>query len=176
MKLTINLATRRYINMRQLNTWLVVCFVLLGCLLLFKVREAAYNQAELGRIGKLSAQGPGSPAPAASAAQLKALDARIAFANTLIDKKSTNWLGLLDRLEEVVPAGVALSAIEPAQRDQLLKLSGVAHSFANLRALLENMEQSQFFSEVYLLGQTETKVGMTQHGISFTVTCKVNYR
>ncbi|HBG08060.1 MAG: fimbrial protein [Geobacteraceae bacterium GWC2_58_44] len=177
MKFTTNLATRRYINMRRLNAGLVACFVLLGALLLFKVREVAYNHAELGRIRSLTAAAGNRPGAAkVSEAQLNALAGKIAFANTLIDKKSVNWLSLLDRLEEVVPNGVALTQIEPNQREQQLKINGVARSFANLRTFLENMEQSKNFSEVYLLGQSETKVGSTQQGLSFAVTCKVSYR
>lgn len=174
MKLTINLATRRYINMRLLNAVLATGFLLMGLLLIFQVREAANNQAELGHIKNLSAASATRPGATVSEAQLKALAGRIAFANTLIDKKALNWLSLLDRLEEVVPSGVSLTQIEPDLRNQQLKISGAARSFANLRSLLENMEQSKNFSEVYLLAQTETKVGLTQRGINFSVTCKVS--
>ena len=104
--------------------------------------------------------------------QLKAQESRIRFANAAIERKSVNWLSLLDRLEEVVPTGVALTQIEP-DRLQGLKISGAAHSFANLRALLENMERSKNFSEVYLLSQSDAKVGLTQVGIQFSISCKV---
>ena len=154
MRLTINLATRRYLNLRRLNAWLIVGGLIALALLVFEVRECAYTQGDLQRIRAAQA-------------------ARFAFANALIRRKTVNWLRLLDCLEEVVPNGVALSQIEPDQRDQLLKVSGVARGFDNLRALLENMEQSRNFSEVYLLSQSETKVGLTQKGITFAVTCKV---
>jgi type IV pilus assembly protein PilN len=174
MKLTINLATRRYVNLRRLNAWLFGCMLLLGGLLLFQVREAAYNQAELSRIKEQSAaSAKRSTAAPVSQAQLKALSTKIRFANGLIEKKSVNWLKMLDYLEEVVPSGVALSQIEPNQREQLLKLAGVARTFADLRTLVENMEQSKNFSDVYLLSQSEAKVGLTQQGLQFTVSCKV---
>lgn len=176
MKLTLNLATRRYLNMRLLNASLLGAFLLLGGLLLFNVRQVAYNQAELGRLKNLVATGgssrPGQPT--VTPEQMKALEAKIGSANAVIARKSVNWLSLLDRLEEVVPDGVALTQLEPSQREQLLKVNGVARTFSNLRALLENMERSKNFSEVYLLAQSETKVGLTQKGISFSITCKVN--
>ena len=178
MKLTINLATRRYLNMRRLNTVLLASFILMAALLVYNVREIASNQVEINRIKRQlsgAASGPAG-APAVSQAQLQALDKEISFANDLIEKKTVNWVGLLDKLEEVVPAGVALTQVEPVQREQLLKLAGVTRSFANLRTLLENMEQSKNFSEVYLLSQSEHKVGLTQQGFSFTITCKVSYR
>lgn len=177
MKLTINLATRRYVNLRQLNALLLTCLLLLATLSLFKVRQVARNAAELSRVRQLSAgTGAGSGAERVSEAQLKALATRISFANGALEKKSVSWLTLLDRLEEVVPGGVALTQIEPTQNQQgqqLWKIAGAAHGFANLRTLLENMERSNNFSEVYLLGQSDAKVGLTQQGILFNITCKV---
>jgi type IV pilus assembly protein PilN len=173
MKLTINLATRRYVNLRQLNVMLALGFTLLGGLAIFKVAEIARNASELARVRGLS-QGIAtrSGGTQVSEAQLKALEPRIQFANATIEKKSVNWLSLLDHLEEVVPAGVALSEIQP-DHDQLLKIGGAARNFASLRALMENMERSKNFSEVYLLRQADTKVGLTQEGILFNISCKV---
>lgn len=175
MRLTINLATRRHLNTRLINLLLVASLVLLGALLLFKLRELAYQQAELARIRGLSAATGHRPAggAAVSEAKWRELAGRISFANGLIEKKGVNWLKLLDYLEEVVPNGVALTQIEPVQHEQLLRIGGAARSFAELRALLENMEQSKNFSQVYLLSQSNAKVGLTQHGIIFAVTCKV---
>ena len=117
MKLTINLATRRYVNMRRLNAGLILGFLVLATLLVFKVREVARNQAELGRLRNLSASAGNPTGVKVSEEQLKALSARAGFANKLIQQKSMNWLSLLDRLEEVVPEGVALSDIAPDQRE-----------------------------------------------------------
>jgi len=173
MRLTTNLATRRYINLRQLDACLVVCFILLGVLALFKAGELTRNAAELSRLKGLSQESVVRPgAPRVSDAQLKAQEARILFANAVIDKKSVNWLNLLDHLEEVVPSGVALTLLEP-DRTHTLKISGSARSFANLRELMENMEHSKNFSEVYLLNQNEAKVGLTQQGLNFSLSCKV---
>lgn len=177
MKLTINLATRRYINMRRLNTLLVAGLVILAPLLVYQVREIGHNQAEIGKIGRqAAAAGVPVGAPAVSAEQMQSLEKRIASANDLIDMKTVNWLGLLDKLEAVVPAGVALDQVQPSLRDQTLRVTGVARSFANLRSLLENMDRSPDFAEVYLLSQTELKVGQTQQGYNFALSCKVDYR
>ena len=178
MRLTINLATRRYINMRRLNGLLIACFLLLTGLLVYETRQIAGNKADIDRIRRQSAAALSGPAgaPAVSRAQIQELSGKIAFANGLIEKKTVNWVGLLDKLEEVVPPGVSLTQVEPVLRDQAVRLNGVARNFANLRALLENMEQSDNFSEVYLLSQNEQKVGATQQGIGFNLTCKVGYR
>jgi type IV pilus assembly protein PilN len=176
MRLTINLATRRYINLRQLNGILLVFFLAAGALALYQAGECTKNAAELTRIRSLI-QGTGTREGGVRIgdAQLKTQGARIRFANQAIEKKSVNWLNLLDRLEEVVPDGVTLTQIEPDSQ-KLLKLAGAARSFANLRVLMENMERSKNFSEVYLLSQKEAKVGLTQHGITFDLSCKVDLK
>ena len=186
MRLTINLATRRYVNLRQLNAVLAVCFAVLALLLVYLVREVATNQAEINRIkGQMAAASRGpAGAPPIPAAQMSELDAKIAFANTLIDRKTVNWVGLLDKLEQVVPAGVMVTQVEPAAQagegerekkgTQTIKLSGVALSFANLRALLETMERTPGFSDVLILNQGDFKVGASQRGYTFSVSCKVS--
>ncbi len=194
MKLTINLATRRYVNLRQLNAVLAVCFVVVLLLLIYLVREVATNQAEINRIkGQMAAANRGpAGAPPIPAAQMNELDAKIAFANTLIERKTTNWVELLDKLEQVVPAGVMITQVDPASQPgegekekekekekkgaQGIKVSGVALSFANLRTLLETMERTPGFSDVLLLNQGDVKAGTTQRGYSFSVSCKVSYR
>jgi type IV pilus assembly protein PilN len=173
MRLTINLATRRYVNLRQLNLLLALAFFVAGALALLKVTEIARNAAEISRLNAL---GQGSvtreKGPQVSEAQLKSQAARVAFANAAIDRKSMNWLALLDHLEEVVPASVTLTDIAP-ERGRGLKLSGATRNFASLRTLMENMEHSKHFSEVYLLSQSDTKVGLTQEGLFFHISCKV---
>ena len=173
MRLTINLATRRYINLRQLNAILLACFLALGALALYQAGEVTKNAAELARIrGLIQGTGTRERGVPISDVQLKAQEARVRFANQAIDRKSVNWLSLLDRLEEVVPDGVTLTQIEPDPQ-KVLKLSGAARNFANLRVLMENMERSKNFSEVYLLSQKDAKVGLTQEGITFEISCKV---
>jgi type IV pilus assembly protein PilN len=177
MKFTINLATRRYLNLRRIDLLLAVSLLALALLLVVRVREAAYNQAELGRLKtQIATLRPPQRGPAVSEGQLKVQGAQIAFANAVIERKAMNWLGLLDRLEEVVPDGVAVTSLQPdAKERQQVAINGTARSFSNLRQLLEQMERSRNFSDVYLLSASETKVGKTQQGIAFAVRCKVLY-
>jgi type IV pilus assembly protein PilN len=189
MKLTTNLATRRYVNIKLLNLYLVIAMVILAAVLILRVREIAYNQAELGRVkGMLAGARSSSPGRKVTEADLKSLQGRVDFANAVIDRKAVDWLNLLDRLEEVLPSGVALNQIEPAkqpaqtvgggasQQAQTVTIGGMASQFSSLRTLLENMEGSKNFSEVYLLSQTETKVGLTQRGIAFSISCRIAIR
>ncbi|ABQ26116.1 PilN domain-containing protein [Geotalea uraniireducens] len=179
MQLKINLATRSYINTRQLNLAIAVSIALLLLWMFFNVKDIAYNSGEMKRLTtdttaldtKFKAASKGVPEKEYSTLLLK-----IGFANSIIEKKSVNWLVLLDNLEAVVPEGVAISAIEPDPKKQILKLSGAATNFNNVRQFVENLESSNFFTTVFLENQAEIKVGQSQKGISFTISCKVDYK
>jgi type IV pilus assembly protein PilN len=173
MKLTTNLATRRYVNLKQLNTTLLTGFLVLGALALFLAVQVGQGSAEIRRI-RAQEQGltPKSAGPQISEAQLSAQSKHVQFANQVIDRKTVNWLHLLDSLEEVVPTGVALNQIAPSA-ERGVSIAGSARNFAALRTLLENMERSKNFSEVYLMSQAQQKAGLTQEGISFTITCRI---
>ena len=176
MKFTTNLATRIYINTRQLKVFTLLAVMLLAVLLMVNIRNIGVRSAEAERIGKETAQLDARRQEAGkhvSEKDYQNLLARISFANETIDKKTYNWLTLLDRLETVVPEGLAISSIEPDQKSHGVKLSGVARSFANLRTLMENLESSDFFSEVYLLSQAEAKLDDDGPGITFNLSCKV---
>lgn len=178
MLFKINLATRQYINTRQLNLGIGALFILLICLLLLAIRAVATNSGEMERISRELAQLQQTlgTAKAVPDKEYQALLARIQFANGIIATKSYNWLLLLDRLEDVVPDNMALAAIEPDIKEGGLKLGGAARSFSNLRRFMENLEASKFFSDIYLTSQAETKVSEKQKGINFTITCKVAFK
>ncbi|GFO56169.1 hypothetical protein GMSM_31760 [Geomonas sp. Red276] len=172
MRFTINLATRRYLDLRSLDVALVLGFLVFGVLLVVRVAEVGSNQGELSRLRSVAARtGPTAPA-GVSEAQVKVVTAKVSLANSLIRQKTIDWLGLLDTLEAVVPSGVALGQIQPGK---VLGISGVAKGYPELQHFLENMQRSKSFSDVYLLNQNETKVGVTQSGLSFNLTCKVTY-
>ncbi len=94
----------------------------------------------------------------------------------MIEQKSFDWLMLLDRLESVVPDGIAITAIEPSIKDGGLKLGGVAKGFGNIRKLVENLEDSKFFTDVYLVNQSEMQVSQAEKGLAFNISCKVAYK
>lgn len=174
MRLTINLATRTYINRGQLNLVLAIVFIALVSFLLVTIQQVAFNLGEISRVkGELAAlaQKTGGKGRKVSDAEYRGVAEQIRFANGIIYRKSFNWLGLLDKLESVVPDGVSLITIEP--KGKALKLSGTTLSFSRLRLLLENMEGSTHFTDIYLLSQTSARVGETQKGISFSIDCQV---
>lgn len=180
MRLTINLATRIYINKRRLNFFIVAAFAVLILLLLVNVRNIATDLGDIQRLNHGIAILEGKTKKATSEAvpekEYQALLARIKFANVLIEQKTFNWLMLLDKLESVVPDGIAIASIEPSPKDEGLKLEGIAKNFGALRKFMENLEESKYFTEIYLIGQSDTQVSPGQKGIVFNITCKAKYK
>lgn len=177
MRFTLNLATRTYINARQVNLLLggvgILLVVLLAALTSTVIRNHGERQkleTELAAIeARITASGKG-----VSDKEYQALLARIKVANGIIQRKSFNWLGFLNWLEVVVPDGVMVTSLEPSLKEGKLTISGVARNFQLMRRFMENLEDSKVFSDIYLLSQAEAKVDETQKGVSFSVTCKAD--
>jgi type IV pilus assembly protein PilN len=178
MQLKINLATKSYINTQQLNFFIAAAVALLVFLLFLNIRDVATTAGETKRVAKEIALLAGKSAgeKGVSEQEYQALLSRIRFANAIIEKKTFNWLTLLDRLESTVPDGIALTAIEPVQKESALKLTGSARNFSSLRSFMENLENSKSFTDIFLVSQAETKVGTTQRGITFNISCKAVFK
>ncbi len=179
MRFTLNLATRSYIDSRQVNLILGgvagLFLIILGGLSYYVVLQgAAQQQLEQEQVvadARIKASGKG-----VSEKEYQALLGRIKTVNSIITRKSFNWLGFLDWLEVVVPDGVMVTSLEPSLKEGKLTISGVAKNFPTMRKFLENLEDSKFFTDIYLLSQAESKVDETQKGISFSVSCKADVK
>ena len=179
MRFTVNLATRTYINSRQVNLVLGVVGGILLVVLAGLSSVVITNRAEQQKLeqdlasveARIKASGKGI-----SDKEFQALLGKIKVVNGIIQRKSFNWLGFLDWLELVVPDGVMVSSLEPSLKEGKLTIVGVARDFQTMRKFLENLEDSKFFTEVYLLTQSEAKVDETQKGISFSVSCKADVK
>lgn len=173
MRFDINLATRHYINTRQLNLAVVAAVILLGGMLASNLVAFISASSEIGRLTADLAGHSSKETKNVPPQEYQALLRKISFANTIIARKSYDWLALLDQLEVVVPDGVSLSSLDPDPKGGSLKIAGVALNFKALRTFVEQLEVSRFFTDVYLVSQSESKVSETQKGISFSITCKV---
>lgn len=176
MLFKINLATKIYINTRLLKLCSMAAVLLLISFLFLNVSNIAAKTGEMKSLeNQLAAIDNNVKAANKSVSEkdYTTLLARINFANTIIEKKMYNWLELLDRLEMVVPDGIAISSLEPDPKSQVLKLAGVARSFKNLRIFMEHLEDSGYFTDIYLLNQGDTKLADATQGISFSLTCTV---
>jgi len=176
MQINVNLATRYYFDNRKLNIAFAVAGAMLLLLLVVFIGVAVANLGEIRRLkteqAKLDAR-HGRLVGAVSEKDYQAVVARIGTANAIIEKKAVNWLQLLNRLEEVVPDGIAVTLIEPDLKTQELKIGGAAKNFAAIRLLLENLERSPHFPDVLLLSHKELKVTEKQLGFSFDISTRL---
>lgn len=176
MRFNINLATKIYINTKLLKLSTAAAILLLALILILNIRYVAAKSEEMKRltneIATLDSKFK-TASKGVSEKEYHALLDRIGFANTVIEKKMYNWVDLLDKLEQVVPDGIAISSIDPDPKSHELKLAGIARNFNNLRIFMEHLEDSRSFTDVYLISQGESKLGDTAQGIDFNLTCKV---
>lgn len=173
MKLSINLATRVYVNVRQVNLVLSLSFLVCLCWFAFVLYGFTDQSVEMNRlaeiVGKKSAIGEGK---AVSVADYNKFVAAVKAVNGIIEKRAYDWLALLDHLEQLVPTGVMLTSLDRSEKEETVKLSGTASSFSAIRMLMENLEGSKAFSDIYLTNQTTTRLENKAKAINFTITCK----
>jgi type IV pilus assembly protein PilN len=178
MLFSINLATRTYLDQRLLNRVCAVAIAVLVLLLGWNVTRISWNMGEQRRLasevkaleGSLNTR-PGGVSEKDFARQ----QARIRFFNEIIDRKGTNWLNLLELVENATPEGISLAALTPGKKSGELKLEGRARSFAVVRQYVEKLEGSKSFSDVLLLSHQEMMVGENGRGVQFSISCRVQF-
>ena len=177
MKLTLNLSSRTYLNRRALYGLYTLLSCVLALLLVFNVAFYLRSQGDVRQIrehlAKLEKDSGGAREEGASgmtaAAYAEVLD-RIDFANEILDQDSFRWTALLSQLEEVVPAKVAVSGIQPDYKERSLRLTGLARGVGDLQEFLDNLIDSPHFNQVYLLQQGRVEPGATGvGGISYSI-------
>jgi type IV pilus assembly protein PilN len=178
MRFSINLATRTYIDTRLLNQIIGGIITVLVLLLVWNISRVASNLGEQQRLAAdvvtLEGRLKGKPGDV-SEQEFKRQQARIAFYNGIIDRKSIRWLSMLDLVESATPDGVALSALAPGKKPGELKLEGRAKSFATVRRYLETLEGTRNFSNVLLLSHQEFLLGEKGRGVQFAISCRVQF-
>lgn len=174
MNFSINLATKVYVDFRKVNLFFIVTGAALSCWLVFSIYTCLDNAARINKIAEYKARlARSAGTKKISESDYAAFLANVKNVNSIIYKRSYDWLSLLANLEQLLPEGVALRGLEPSEKGAILKLSASARNFSLVRKFIENLENSKVFSEIYLTDQSATKEG-TQKGLNFSVTCKVS--
>lgn len=174
MNFSINLATRVYVDFKKVNICLVSTGVILSFWLAFSVYSWVDNTAKLNKFAEYKARiSRSADTKKVSESDYTIFLANVKSVNTILYKRSYDWLSLLSNLERLVPEGVALRGLEPSEKGAVIKLTASARNFSGVRRFIENLESSKVFGDVYLTDQTATKEG-GQKGLNFTVTCKVS--
>ncbi|MSN26269.1 MAG: hypothetical protein GJV46_10435 [Geobacter sp.] len=178
MRYSINLASTTYIDRRLINRSCFGIIALLVVLLCWNVTKASWTFSEQRRInteikaleGRLINK-PGGVSDKEFAQQRS----QIGFYNEIIDRKSKDWLKLLDMIEGVTPDGVSLATIAQGKKKDELALEGRAKSFGNVRQYLEKLEESKGFANVLLLSHQEFVTADKGRAVQFKISCKVQY-
>lgn len=159
MKLTLNLASRTYLNRRALITFYWILIAALVALLVFNLlffyRSQVQAQQIKGHLEELDrdlAKGQGEAQTFNQQAYDKLL-AEVDAANDIIAKDSFRWSDLLGALEQLVPEGVALRGIQPDFKDRSLELQGVAEDIPQLRSFLDRLVADERLGQATLLQQ-----------------------
>lgn len=173
MNFNINLATRVYVDFKKVNLCFVIAGVILFGWLFFSAYTFVDNTSKMQKFSDYKAKlNQGAGTKKVSEVDYAAFLADVKNVNSILYKRSYDWLLLLANLERLVPEGVALKGLEPADKGTILKLSASARNFSAVRKFIENLESSKVFSEIYLTDQAFIKEG-GQKGLNFSVTCKV---
>jgi type IV pilus assembly protein PilN len=175
MHFTINLATRTYLDRRLVNRVLVgICAALL-LVLVWNINRAAWSLGELRRLraditayeNRLSSRPNGI-----SEKDYTGLLGNIGFYNEIIGRKSYNWMGLLEQLENTTPEGIGLSALTPDMKSGEVKIAGRAKNFAQIKLYMDKLEDSKVFTSILLQSHSDIAVGERAKGLQFTISCK----
>lgn len=161
MKLTLNLASRRYVNERALKLacLLLVAFLLL--LLLFQARTSLQSREQIlamnVAIEKLAQQLQGEIPKRFSKEQIAAQQQDFAQAEALLRKDAFRWSALFDRMEGLLPENVSIRSFSPNYKEGSLVISGVAKNLIDLQDLLDNLHADSF-RQVFLQNQNQIEV------------------
>lgn len=176
MKFNINLATRTYLDHRRINSALLAAMLVLLLLLLWNIMTVWQKQSAASRLeSEIAAhEATLNSRPAGiTDNEFKRLLNSIVFFNAVIERKTFNWLNILDQLELVTPEGIALSSLTPDSATGELKIEGRSRNFAQVTSYLEKLEESGKFRETLLLSHRELVLGGGVKGIEFSISCRM---
>lgn len=167
MRVTVNLATRPYVELdrifRQLR--LAIAFLVLlaiGTTFWLHQRTAHAREQRLeveliqGRTAALQAERSRNDARMRQPANAAVLQ-QVEFLNTLFQRKSFSWTAVLMDLEEVLPAGVQVTSIDPqiATNGEVSIRMRVSGQRERAVQLVRNLEGSHRFLAPRLVGEAQ---------------------
>lgn len=167
MRVSINLATRPYVELdrllRQLRIAIVALALLALALGLWLHTMAARARAQQQQLAVLNARADALQRErAANEARLRqpvnaATLSRNQFLNTVFARKSFSWTAVLMDLEDVMPTGVQVSSIEPVVApagDVTIRLRVLGDRERTVQ-LVRNLEGSHRFLSPRLAGEAQ---------------------
>ncbi|MEA3545253.1 MAG: PilN domain-containing protein [Thermodesulfobacteriota bacterium] len=176
MKLSINLASRHYVNQRVLK--LALSSTIIALLLILTIQGNTYLQNRQqglqyqDHIESLQEQLRGKLPKRLTAEELVEQKQGYEQAKVLLQRDAFRWTALFDRMEQLLPDGISLRSFHPDYDKNVLLINGVARKLENLQKLLDNLQTARFH-RVYLQQQGEVEVdnghGGKQQALSFSI-------
>jgi type IV pilus assembly protein PilN len=175
MKITVNLATRPFIELRPIFLRLRIFMGVLAAVAIFALIASHVMQQKLD-VAKAQIDAVHAQVVAAQDEKRRnerrmrepenaAVLARAHFLNALFLRKSFSWTAVMMDLETVLPSGVQVTSIEPAPTsdgDVMIRLR-VAGDRDRAVQLVRNLERSKRFLAPRLTGEaTQAKEGGSQ--------------
>ncbi len=175
MKLTLNLATRDYLDRRKVYLTYGILLAIAGVILVFNVMSVLHSQMRMqtvrGHIEEIG--GVSVDEPAVDPAEVERLRRRIVFANDILARESFRWTRLLNNLEEVVRRGITIESLRPNYREGSLRVTALARGLGDLKSFISRIQSSPHFETVYLYEQNSQEVevpgGTKRQAIGFTL-------
>lgn len=177
MKISINLATQRYLP-NQPTLKMILSGVILLLLVLLALQGNAYLKYRqlathhLAHLETLQEQLRGKLPERLTAEQLAAQQQAYQRAETLLQRDAFRWTALFDRMENLLPDGVSLRSFDPDYGKNSLSILGIARTLTELQALHDNLQAAQV-QQVYLenLGEVEVDNGRggKRKALSFSI-------
>lgn len=176
MHFTLDLASRPFIDRRLVNMVSAALGIILTVLLAGNGVRCITNLGEMRSIENDSAalqkRGKG-PALQVSEAERASMRTEIHFFNDIIRRRAFDWMDLLQQVENTTPKGIWLSSLFPDRKTGMIKVEGLAGSFGNVRAYLEQLEASGIFTDVLLVSHENTSLWEKANGVRFTVSFRM---
>jgi type IV pilus assembly protein PilN len=176
MKLTINLASRSYVNERALKWGYLLFAMLILLVLLFQVRNFLHSyqlkNSYQSNIAAIEQTLRGKTTVKLTRKQIAAQQQDLKQAKILLRKDAFRWTALFDRVENLLPRNVSVRSFSPNYGEGSLVLTGVAKKLPDLQMLLENLH-AESFRQVYLKSQSNITVldylGEKRSAVAFSI-------
>ncbi|MDO8445043.1 MAG: PilN domain-containing protein [Deltaproteobacteria bacterium] len=175
IKITINLATKRYVG-KGFGKVLPIAVIFIGVLFSLYIRERATNYENAidrlkNRISQLPERQPGST-DGLKDMELPAVD--LAAVSDIVEEKSFSWIGALDNIENALPSNISLSSIQPSFKEGGIKLSGQARDFSTLSRFIDNLEGLKVYKRVFLIGHSVKETDEGKTAVVFNISIEGN--
>lgn len=161
MKVTINLASRHYLNQRatDVGTLMVIASLVIVILLLGNgfLQDYQLTQTYRSHLDELKTELHGQQPERIDPQEIAGRRAEYERARTLLQHDAFRWTALFDRMEAILPNGISLINFSPDYEKDSLKISGLAKDLQSLQRLIDNLYDDQF-EPVYLNSQGQTRV------------------